>query len=184
MKYGLFILLVLSIIACRSPQSPVTEDEIDDRGYFSIAQFAADQFETFSGQPYTLLKTVTLNGQTDSSFVSALNMEWGSILAVFFKTDISDQRFIGRYQFSSFEDGVTSSHTFFYEAKDKSLFTRSLQIMVDPFSNKIKSIYIETASKGKTGKLLYIPLKLIQIQEYASSFIGGEKDLRIEYRFL
>lgn len=83
-----------------------------------------------------------------------------------------------------FDDNATVSRTYFYEAKNKKLLTKNLHIVTDPFNNKIKSIYIETEKNGKVQKLYYIPLKLIQIQEYESSFLGKDKNLVVKYHFL
>lgn len=156
--------------------------------YFSIRQFTQDQFHTFGAQPFTIEKKVTLNGKTDSSLVSVLALDWPSILKTFFQSDISDPKFLGQYNFSVFDDDATTSRTYYYEAKTDGLFTRSLQIVTDPFTDKVKSIYIETAKNGrfsqKTQKLFYIPIKTIQIQEFESSFMSEDKNLRIEYRFL
>lgn len=186
-----FILNLLSIAcailflgACQQEEKKQAEEQETGPGYFSIKEFAADQFGTFWGQPFTLQKIIHLNGKTDTLYKDAYNMEWGEILKLFFETDISAPEFLGKYQFSDFEDNITQTRNFYYEAIDPKLFTQKLQIMVDPFSLKIKSIYIETSSEQKQGKLLYIPLKTIQIQEYSNSFTAGEKTLQIEYRFL
>ena len=64
------------------------------------------------------------------------------------------------------------------------LFTRNMQITADQVTNKVKSIYIETNKDGRVQKLYYAPIRLIQIQEFESSLLGGERNLRLEYRFL
>lgn len=176
--------VMLFLSGCWEEKNQQPETPHDGAGYFSVREYASDQFETFWGQPFTMEKSIRFNGKTDTVYLDAYNMEWGQILAAFFKTDIGEPGFIGKYRFQDFEDEITQSRIFLYEAIEASLLTRKLQVSADPFSNKIKSVYIETAEKGKTGKLLYIPLKLIQIQEYSVSFPGGKKDLRVEYRFL
>jgi len=158
--------------------------DVSGGSYFSITQFANDQFRTFWEQPFTLEKIAIENGKKDSSLVSAFELDWAKALKPFFKADISDPKFIGQYNFSEIKDDATVSKTYFYEAKNKDLFVRTLQIITDPFTDKIKSIFIETEKDGKTQKLYYKPVKLIQIQEYESSFFGKDKNLRIEYRFL
>lgn len=158
-----------------------------DGSYFSIRRYAMDQFHVYWGQPFSIDKIVTLNGKTDSTIENAYSVNWGNILKPFFESDISDLKFVGHYTFSSFEDDANSSLTYYYEAKDKNLFTKSLQIVTDPFTHKVKSIYVETAKNSrfseKSQKLLYVPLKMIQIQEFESSFLSKNKNLRIEYRF-
>ncbi len=176
-----FILLLIA--SCKKDAHSPTADTSGGT-YFSIIQFADDQFHTFGGQPYTLHKIVTLNGKVDSSLESALTMDWAAVLKPFFASDISDKKYLDRYHFSMFEDDITDTRNFFYEAKDPDLFTKKLQISSDALNNKIQSIYIETEKNGKVQKLFYKPVKLIQIQEVESSFLGKDKNLKVEYYFM
>lgn len=171
------------MVACKNPKSeqPAISNEPTN---FSLYQFAQDQFHSFWGQPLTLVKKVTLNGKVDSSIVSVFKMNWDGVLGTFFNADISDPKYKDKYKLSVLIDDVTDSRTYYYEAKEKELFTRSLQVVTDPLTNRVKSIYIETEKNGKTAKLYYSPIKSIQIQEFESSFMGGKKDLKIEYQFL
>ncbi len=188
-----FLLLGLTICCTtgckKKAETETAQVENGENGtYFSIIQFAKDQVDTYWGQPFTLYQFTTQNGRTDSTVVSAFALDWAGIFSIFFKTDISDKKYLNKYSFSSFDDRVTVSRTYYYEAIDKDLYTKKLQIITDMFSSKIKSIYIETSEKGsfseKTQKLYYVPIKLIQIQQFESAFIGKDKNLRTEYRFL
>lgn len=178
------------LMACTSRKaSEQNQTQSAEAGsYFSIIQFAKDQIDTYAGQPFTLVKTVTLNGKTDSCFVQSLRMDWADVLKVFFESDISNPKFLDKYQFTEFEESATDSRVFFYEAKEPGLFTRKLQISVDPLTNKIRSIYVETEKIGKLStraqKLFYRPVNLIQIQELERGTLGKDRDLRIQYRFL
>lgn len=183
----ILILTVFSLFSCKKPaEEPVAANEPEGT-YFSIIQFAKDQWDTFYGQPYSLQKIVTMNGKVDTSYVSALDMDWSSVLKIFFETDISDKKYLDRYNFSLFEDDATLTRNFYYEAKEKDLFTRKLQIAADEETNKIRSVYIETSRNSTLNdlnqKLYYVPQKLIQIQEFEKSKTGPDKDIRIEYRF-
>jgi hypothetical protein len=181
--------IALSIIAFGCKQKPQQQDQVTaDKGtYFSIKQFVQDQWNTFHGEPITFIKTVTENGKTDSSYVNAYNLEWGEIFKIFFASDISDKKYLNHYDFSMFEDDGTATRNFYYEAKDKDLFTRKLMISADQTNNKIRSIYIETQKDGWTSysqKLYYAPMKVIQIQESKKPFIGHIKETVTEYHFL
>ncbi len=190
-KYGywLTVMLVFILVSCKPKQNDKAVEELAEKGtYFSIKQFIADQWSLYHGQPYGLQKIVYLNGKVDSAMVSAYDLDWAPIFKVFFETDISDKKFLGKYDFSKFADDATMTHNFFYEANDPKLFTRKLQISADNVNNKIRSIYIETQKQGqwssKTQKLFYMPVKVISIQEYEKTAPNTVKELRIEYRFL
>lgn len=149
--------------------------------YFSVRQYIQDQMTVYWGQPYSLNRFETREGKTDSSMVNFYNMEWGPVYAAFLATDISATKYLGHYRFSRFEEGISGNFVLNYEAMEKELYTRSLQITVDPTNNRILSIYIVAAKDGNSRKLLYIPLKVIQIQE---SGAGKKHNYRLEYRFL
>lgn len=179
----LYLLLLTGLLAgCRKKELPM-----DKPGYFSIMQFTTDQWDTFSGQPYVLEKRVTLNGKTDTALVSALQVNWGEIFKIFFETEIDRPELADKYDFSMFEENATQSRVFSYTARDPGMFTQKLQITADVYNNKIRNIYIEAARNSfwrkQTRKLLYSPLRVIQIQEHTEPLIGTNKDLLIEYKF-
>lgn len=183
-----FIFSWFFISSCSIADAPPVQEKAEGGTYFSIKGFIKDQWNTYSGQPFTFVKTVTLNGERDSSFVPGSDMEWGPLFKTFFDTDISDPKFLGQYDFTMFEDNATFTRNFYYEAKNEKLFTRKLQISADLENNKIRSVFVETADNerwhSKSRKLFYIPLKVISIQEYEKATPGPDKDLRIEYRFM
>lgn len=78
----MIFIATVSFISCKKKEPPNVAN-MDGGTYFSIVQFARDQFTTFWGQPYTLQKVVTLNGKTDSSFVPVMQMDWASVLKPF-----------------------------------------------------------------------------------------------------
>jgi len=184
MKNIVLLYALLFMVSCAQKKEKKDSSNTSDAGYFSIVQFAQDQFANFGGQPYTLRKIVTLNGKTDSTFVKANEMDWANVLKPFLESDISNKKYLDQYNFSLFEDSATDTRSFYYEAKEKKLFTRTLQITSDALNNKITAIYIETEKNGKVQKLFYRPLKIIQIQEYESPFWGKDKNLKVEYYFM
>jgi len=190
MRFFLYLLTcsILFTTACHKREKKALKQEISNGAYFSVKQFAQDQFRTFWGQPFTLERIKIENEQKDSSLIAVNRADWPEILKPFFDADISGKELQGKYNFSVLDDDATVSKTYFYEAKDKKLFTRNLQIATDPFTGKIKSIFIETAKDGSFGekrqKLYYKPVKIIQIQEFESSLMGKDRNSRTEYRFL
>lgn len=158
-----------------------------DSSYFSIKDFVRDQIILNRGQPISLTRISVLNGEKDSSLTNFLTANWAPVFDAFNESDIAARKFIGQYSFSQFDDETSGTHDFVYTANNPKVFTRTLQIHVDPYNNKIKSIYIETAKANfwtnTNKKLLYIPNKIIQIQEAEHYFIGKSKNLLVEFRF-
>lgn len=162
----------------------------DEKGsYFSIRQFALDEWNTFGGEPFTIVKTVKVNGgKIDSSFTNSDTLAWSEIFKVFFAAEISDRQFLGKYTFSQFDDNADETHNFYYEANDDELYTRKLLITIAQFTNKVKGIYIETRKSSifseYTQKLYYKPLRTIQIQTEEKPFFGDKKHTVVEYEFM
>lgn len=186
MKYLLPLLFLLTgLYACKKQEiAPPAGDP-----NFSIHQYAWTQWVTHLGTPYTFERILVLNGQRDTNYVAAMKMDWTPIFRIFFAADIGHPKFTDQYELSSFEDNTTVSIHEVYEAKDPTLFTRTMHISADQDNpQKILSIYIETQKKDgydvTVQRLLYTPLKKIQIEETTSSKFGPDKEFLVEYRFL
>ena len=185
-KYLLVAAALFFIMPSCKKKEVVTDVPVSDttQTYFSVRQFLQDQLQTYWGQPYSLHRIATVNGKVDSSMVNFSNMEWAPIYKAFLDADIGFIKYLGHYKFSRFETDQTGNVTLSYDATEEKLFTRTLQLQVDPTNDRILNIYIQTRKDSKSQKLLYIPLKVIQIQEDDASWTGSKQNIRLEYRFL
>ncbi len=185
-----FILLTLVLIGTLSCRKNVVDNEPPsaDSSYFSVRQFIKDQIDTHYGKPYSLYRIAYLDDERDSTVVSFLDLDWSSILGTFSAADISPRKYLGKYDFSVSDESITGYRGYTYTSTDPEAFTRMFQINTDPTTNLIKSLYIETEKhdffRNKTQKLLYIPLRIIQIQETEGSLFGKARNLRVDYRFM
>lgn len=186
--YGILFIALGAIISssCKKKIDPYA----DIKGnYFSINQYALDQWNTFSGEPIMILKTVRVNsGKIDSLLTNSDTLNWAPIFKAFSETDISDRKYLGQYTFTQFDDNQDGTHNFYYEANDKDLFTQKLLLTIDQLTNKVKGIYIETITKDiegeRTQKLYYAPLKTIQIQTDSRPILGDKKFTVVQYDFV
>ncbi len=185
---SLFIIALIVLFA--SCKKKDTKDPYADiqGNYFSIRQFALDQWNTFRGSPFLILKTVKNGNKTDSSYTNSDTLNWGNIFKVFFETDISDRKFIGQYTFTQFDDNQEGTHNFYYKANDPDLFTQKLLITIDQINNKVKGIYIETYKKTLWDEckqtLFYYPMHTIQIQTDDKPVIGSKNYSVLQYYFM
>lgn len=174
--------------SCLEQQKKKSVTHNRGRGYFSIRDYIKDQWDTHRGQPFGIIKVVSMNDKVDTVYTNTFDIELGKVIDIFAETDISDTSYLGRYQFSNFGDNPTMSINYFYEAKSPELFTRRLQIAADDLTGVVKSIYIETEKKTnlniKHRKLTYMPSKRISIYELESSKVGPQKEVKIDYIFL
>lgn len=184
------ILAVVSLMltSCGDYTQSYTDGKISDSSYFPIKVYAAAQIKTYFGAPYTLYRISHLDGVVDTTLVNYYNMDWGDILKPFLATDISERKYIGQYDFAVSDDEITGNRGYTYTAKTPDLYTRLLQVNFDPTNFRIRSIYIET-HKGdfwgsRSGKLLYVPLRIIQIQETSKTLLGKVRNLRVDYKYM
>jgi hypothetical protein len=151
-------------------------------------QFTQDQYNTFHGQPFSLIRSIKENGKVDTAVVSADSMNWGEIFKIFFESDIGDKKFLGKYNFNMFDEDKTITRNYYYEAKEDNLFTRKMQIATDPNNNKIRAIYIETEKYDghatMSQKLYYAPIRMIQIHQLEKTKSGKVNEKEVVYRFL
>ena len=188
-SYGILLFVLFTIISsCKKKAEKDPYADVQGH-YFSITQFALDEWNTFSGEPMTLQKTVKVDGKvTDSSYTNTDSLDWTPIFKTFFETDISDRKYLGQYTFTQFDDNQDGTHNFYYEANDKDLLTQKLLITIDQYTNKVKGIYIEkfkkTFGNEITQKLYYKPLKTIQIQTDERPMLGSKKYTIVQYEFL
>ena len=182
-----FPVLLLSLLSCQRYRTQADVINKSDT-YFSIIQYTQDQIHMFAGEPHSLYKITKLNNEVDTTIVNFLTMDWTPIFDVVRAADIADRKYLDLYDFNMYSDDITASRGFIYTAKDPKVLTRTLQINTDPSNNKITSIYLETAKRdfwgATTQKLLYIPMRILQIQEAQSHLIGKARNLRVEYRFM
>ena len=183
------LLALLTVASCKEKANK--EDFSKVKGnYFSIQQFALDQWNNFSGPACGILKKVRKDGgKTDSSYTNSDSLDWAPIFKTFFETDISDRKYLGDYKFTQFDDNADGTHNFFYEATDDDLFTQKLLITIDQQTSKVRGIYIETLKKGfikgeTIRKLYYSPYHTIQISTDEQSTFGSKSFSVEQYDFL
>ncbi len=180
-------MLVLGFSSCK--EDPEIDYSEVKGSYFSVRQYALDQWNTFSGEPLLIVKTVRVNdGPFDSSYTTGDTLNWGKIFNIFFETEISDRKFLGRYKFSQFDDDQDETHNFFYEALEDDLYTRKLLITIDQYNQRVRGIYIEAVKKSifddRIVKLYYKPMKRIQIQTTETPLFGEKVHTVTEYEFI
>jgi len=161
----------------------------DEGTYYSIRQFAQDQWNYNMGAPFVILKTVRVNGgKVDSSYTNSDTLNWGHIFDLFFQCDISDPSFLGKYKYSFFEDEEQDTYDVFYEALDEDLYTKKFLVTASQENKLIRGIYIEASEKtpfnDKIVKLYYKPMKRIQIQVTDKPLFGKKKHVVTEYEFI
>lgn len=188
-KYSIFFILftIAAFAGCKKEMKKAPAEQTEG-SYFSIKQFGLDQWNIFAGEPFTIVKTMTINGKVDSSYTNSDTLDWSQIFKVFYATDISDREYLNKYTFTQFDQEEDLTHNFFYQANEDDLFTQKLLISIDQFTNTVRGIYIETHEgsvfNDVTQKLYYKPMKIVQIQTIEKPLFGDKKHTVEQYDFL
>lgn len=184
------LLIVSLLTGCRligDKLDPPTLEENKVLLYFSVKDFLDDQWKNRENQPYTLTRIITLNDRSDTAFVSWDSTFFTTIRAPFDAADIGKREFLGKYDFSVTEDNISGAYNLTYDANNPELTTRKLIIAMDRYNQRVRSVYIETTEDNRlhyrSQKLLYIPDRTIQIQEFEKTDVSGAKNLRVTYKF-
>lgn len=185
------LFLCLPLAACNADAPSTEEDRPRDGAdsYFPLTAYIRDQYVFHAGQPYTIERILTLNGERDSSIIYALTADWAAIAKPFFAADISPLKYLDRYAFSEYDEVATDAHVLAYDAKELDLPTRRLVVSLNPVNRQmVKNIYVERAERGfwssREQKLYYDAGRYISIQESVFSRLGPDKEMRAEYRIL
>lgn len=179
----------MTTFSCKSttdtPEIPI--ETTDGETYFSIIGYMKDQYEFLKGQPYVFDKIVTLDGQKDSTQVGIMDIEWAEVIKPFADADISNPKFLGKYDFDQFVDNELEVGNIMYTAKDKNEFMQRMNITYNIYSNKVESIYIETLKGNRMytqeQKLTYMVGQQITINNYEKSIGSKARMLEVKYIF-
>ncbi len=174
-------------LSCTRRSDKTAAAPASDSAQYSIRAYARGQIGLLYDQPLTLYRVVREGDVVDSSLLPITQLNWKEVIPAFVQSDISAPRFIGQYRFSIADDNLTATRILSYEALRPDLFTRLFQINTDISNHMVKSIYVETRKSGfwksTSQKLLYVPNRVIQIQETDDPLIGATTQRRIEYIF-
>jgi len=184
---GMLLAGCVFIFSCSHKSTQQQPPAAADSGQYSVKSYVRGQIRLLYDQPITLDRIVWEGGDRDSALLPITELDWDKVIPAFVKSDISAPEFIGQYRFSIADDDLTATRVLTYDALRPDLYTRIFQISTDVSNNLIRSIYIETRESGfwkkRSQKLLYVPGRVIQMQETEDPLIGATRQRRLEYRF-
>lgn len=149
-KYPVFGLLII-FSACHSKENTelqLTKPDKEVETIFPVTDFLKGQLRELDTMPVTPLKTVTINGKTDSIWQKRDSIR---VFAAPFLTPVIDSISMSPY-FSekSFLDQTINAITFSYDAKIKlpeSLKLRHWDVYIDPQRGTVQRIYMVKESE-------------------------------------
>lgn len=202
-KFNVYACLLVVALACASckhtpdkkkenadagTQPAVVSQNVDsDSEYFSINEFMDDQWKYLKTQAYVLKRYRTVNNVQDSAYAELNDKLFRELKARFGATDISGAACRGKYQVTLSLDTAQNMVNLLYIAADPALPTRQTLLSMDKENARVTQVYVSTQSDSngtfRTQNLLYVPEKVIQIQEYEQGANAEPVNTKIIYKF-
>lgn len=180
------LLLLLSFAACNSDKNKYPKGYEEGDEYFSTVDFFKDQWKSRDNYTYVFAKVTKVNGVvTDSTIVNWSETLFAEIAAPFEKADISDPKFLGKYNIDFIKE---EDNTVMYTANDEDLYTQKIILTFDGENSKVRSLYIETREDGLMNmdkkNLLYLPDNTTQFVEFKKAAMSKSEQIITTYKFL
>jgi len=145
----LFTFLFFGLItfsACHSTkeksQSP-SKDSKEKETFFPVTDFLKGQLKELSSMPVTPLKTISINGKTDSVWVKRENVL--QFARPFLTPEVDSVSMTDYFSEKSFLDQTINAVTFSYDPKIKlpdSIKLRHWDVYIDPQKGTVQRIYL------------------------------------------
>ncbi len=137
------LLIILSACHSKNTDVPAGKNTKEPQTIFPVTDFLKGQLRQIDSMPVTPLKTVTVNGKTDSAW---LKRESIRLFAAPFLIPVIDSLTMAPY-FSekSFLDQTINAVTFSYDASAKlpdSIKLRHWDVYIDPQTGTVQRIYL------------------------------------------
>lgn len=144
--------------------------------YFSLQKYFSSEAGRMQHHPFSLQKTIVLDGRTETRVVKQLN--WAAEMDFFSSSDINKPAWLGKYRADSSAGLLT------YSALDSSLKVRKISILRQAGTgSKIRRIAIHLVVQNflysLDEELLYIPDSLYSIERRQHIYLLGLKHYTI-----
>ena len=163
MRY-LFILMAF-ISACSSSGSEEETNNDINKTFFPIAGNINAELKELDSLPVAVIKYTTVGDQTDTSIAD--KSELRKMAALLTNPDISAPELKMFYREAVFMDNTINMVTMSYTTKSEEPAVRKIDVMIQPDTEKVKSIYVEKLEKnGDTTinrKMIWTPGKNLQV---------------------
>jgi hypothetical protein len=160
----LFLLSLLS--ACNN------EPENDDinKTFFPIEGNIKAELKKLDSLPIAILKYTTKNGVSDTSIFD--KEAFKKVAAELYTPDISSADLKKFYRESVFMDNTINTVTMSYSTTETDPVVRKIEVMIQPETEQVRSIYVEKQEGQMVRKMIWTPGRNLQIITLAD----GEPD--------
>ncbi|MBS1627505.1 MAG: hypothetical protein JSR09_06390 [Bacteroidetes bacterium] len=148
MRQLYFIVFTVSIlISCNSnkKQKAIQQTNTDTTAFFPVNDYLSNDIEDVQKTPYLIIKKVYENKILKDSIVINAK-EFTALANIFLSKNITQPQLHSLYKPSLFNDLSTQSITFTYDALRDTLPVRSVMILLNDETNKLKNVFITSVN--------------------------------------
>lgn len=184
----LIIIFPLFFIACHSAKSPAiafNKDSTDVQSIFPVTNFLKGQLILIDSMEITPLKTVTIDGKTDSTWLKRADVRPAA--APFLTPLIDSATMSSLFSEKSFLDQTINSYTFSFDPKVKladSINLTHWDVYMSPQTNKVTRVYMVKETKGNNmdtiTQLTWFSNKWFSIRTITQQVSGKKPEVKEE----
>lgn len=171
-----YALAIIPMISCNTTSPPVSQ-----KLYFDLSGFFDRQVETLYRDSFIVLKTSSINNNTDQHEMQWT--DWRKELALFYASDINKTAYAGKYTVDSMLVDSTEKKVT-YRCTDPALRTQLLEITYSLPGNSIQLMHIRNQTRNiistNNEDLYYEPVKTYIIKSTQTMKIFGENTFAVK----
>ena len=171
-----YALAIIPTISCNT-----TSPSVSQKLYFDLSGFFDRQVETLYRDSFIVLKTSSINNNTDQHEMQWT--DWRKELALFYASDINKTAYAGKYTVDSMIVDSTEKKVT-YRCTDAALRTQLLEITYSLPGNSIQLLHIRNQTRNiistNNEDLYYEPVKTYIIKSTQTMKIFGENTFAVK----
>ncbi|MEO6167840.1 MAG: hypothetical protein ABIO46_13220 [Chitinophagales bacterium] len=170
------MLTLLIAVSCNTPPAASSQ-----KLYFDLSGFFDQQVETLYKDSFIVLKTSSINNNTDQHEMPWT--DWRKELALFYASDINKTALMGKYVIDTLMIDSTEKKVT-YQSTDSTLRTRLLEITYSLPENAVQLLHISNQSyniiSSNREELYYEPVKTYIIKSTQKMKFFGENTFAVK----
>jgi hypothetical protein len=142
--WGSMLYACFGVLSCKNHQQPATAAPAADSTmvFYPINNYLRQQVKDVDSTPYYVYRVLVVNGKKDSTTINRTAFD--SLAKQFILPELEAALFRKNFTESVYEDESTNSVTLTYTPTDSTLRVQSAMVLLDPESQDVKWIFINT----------------------------------------
>jgi hypothetical protein len=155
------LLATLFLISLLSACNNEAENDDISKTFFPIKGNIEAELKKLDTIPIAILKYSSNNGLPDTSLFD--KQEFKKVAAELYSPDISSKDLKKYYRESVFMDNTINAIIMSYTTSEKEPVVRKIEVMIQPETERVRSIYVEKQEGQTLRKMIWTPGRNLQV---------------------